>query len=137
MVINLAHFENVPNTRGCHKPLVIDTYYPQETAILFSCNLHPLIVVIYLVVMMRSLFLTSLLFLANAGDVIASPTAPKCKCFPGDACWPSQKDWNRLNSDVGGRLVTTVPLGSPCHDPTYDAQKCAVLKDEWLYSSIQ
>ncbi|KAF3023662.1 hypothetical protein E8E14_013427 [Neopestalotiopsis sp. 37M] len=59
-----------------------------------------------------------------------------CKCFPGDACWPSQTEWDLLNTTVSGRLVATIPLGSPCHAPTYDAEQCASLQDQWLYSGI-
>ncbi|KAB8204083.1 hypothetical protein BDV34DRAFT_198156 [Aspergillus parasiticus] len=54
-----------------------------------------------------------------------------CYCLPGDSCWPSTSSWESLNSTVGGRLVATVPIGSPCHDPTYDAAACAALKSNW------
>ncbi|KAF5865579.1 hypothetical protein ETB97_003423 [Aspergillus alliaceus] len=54
-----------------------------------------------------------------------------CHCLPGDSCWPSASSWESLNSTVGGRLVATVPIGSPCHDPTYDAAACAALKSNW------
>lgn len=82
---------------------------------------------------MRGLALSSLLFWI-AG---CKATAPDCKCFPGDSCWPSDDEWDHLNSTVGGRLVATVPLGSPCHDPNYDAEECQRLQSEWLYSSVQ
>ncbi|KAI9170655.1 FAD-linked oxidoreductase ZEB1 [Paramyrothecium foliicola] len=59
-----------------------------------------------------------------------------CRCFPGDKCWPKQGDWAKLNATVGGRLVATVPLGSPCHDPNYNAEQCAELQDEWRFSSV-
>ncbi|KAF5722358.1 FAD-linked oxidoreductase yvdP [Fusarium mundagurra] len=59
---------------------------------------------------MRSL-LVPFLLLAAAG---CQATAPDCRCVPDDSCWPSDDDWNHLNSTVGGRLVATVPLGSPC-----------------------
>ncbi|CRK42318.1 FAD-linked oxidoreductase ZEB1 like protein [Verticillium longisporum] len=59
-----------------------------------------------------------------------------CKCFPGDACWPSTAQWNALNTTVSGRLIATTPLGSPCHDPTYDAAKCADLQSKWQFSEI-
>ncbi|KAI1773217.1 FAD-binding domain-containing protein [Hypoxylon cercidicola] len=59
-----------------------------------------------------------------------------CKYLPGDANWPSQDEWAALNSTVGGSLIATVPLGSPCHDPTYDEEKCTSLQENWLYSSI-
>ncbi|KAI0126627.1 hypothetical protein BJ170DRAFT_629451 [Xylariales sp. AK1849] len=66
-----------------------------------------------------------------------SPTlASTCKCFPGDSCWPSQGHWDSLNNTVEGRLIATVPLGSPCHDPTYDEDQCASLQNQWLDSGI-
>ncbi|KAJ4196951.1 hypothetical protein NW767_009194 [Fusarium falciforme] len=80
---------------------------------------------------------SSLLLLASGCSATASSYKASCKCFPGDSCWPSQREWARLNSTVGGRLIATVPLGTPCHDPRYNAEECAHLQDEWLYSSIQ
>ncbi|ETS77837.1 hypothetical protein PFICI_09899 [Pestalotiopsis fici W106-1] len=59
-----------------------------------------------------------------------------CKVFPGDAAWPSDAEWASLNETVSGRLVKTVPLGSPCHDPNYNATLCEELKDEWLMEPI-
>ncbi|KAK8024890.1 hypothetical protein PG990_002713 [Apiospora arundinis] len=56
---------------------------------------------------------------------------PGCYCMPGDTCWPSANTWSTLNSTVSGRLVATVPIGSPCHDPTYDAEACAALQKSW------
>lgn len=53
----------------------------------------------------------------------------RCRCFPGDACWPSSEDWARLNSAVNGGLVSIVPIGSPCHDPAFDAAQCKALQD--------
>ena len=55
----------------------------------------------------------------------------KCKCGPTDNCWPSIDVWDELNSTVSGRLIKTVPLGSVCHDPTYDQQACNALKTQW------
>jgi hypothetical protein len=71
--------------------------------------------------------------------VVASVPAPpqNCLCLPGDACWPSQDTWSNLNSTVGGKLVATVPIGSPCHDPTYDADACSKLQQDWLNPLIQ
>ncbi|KAI9375101.1 hypothetical protein BJX61DRAFT_200869 [Aspergillus egyptiacus] len=66
--------------------------------------------------------------LVLAGSTVASSN---CRCLPGDACWPSLQQWDALNSTVGGRLIATVPLGSPCHDPTYDATACAQLQEDW------
>ena len=71
----------------------------------------------------------STLFLASL--VNAAKGQADCLCLPGDACWPSQAKWSSLNSTVGGKLVATVPIGSPCHDPTYDATACADLQKAW------
>ncbi|KAF2258397.1 FAD-binding domain-containing protein [Lojkania enalia] len=59
-----------------------------------------------------------------------------CKCFPGDACWPSEREWDKFNATVGGRLIKNIPLGSPCHDPTYDAALCEELTAQWKLAPV-
>lgn len=63
--------------------------------------------------------------------------ASSCRNLPGDAGWPSAAEWNKFNSTVGGRLVATIPLGSPCHEPTYVAAECASLQSQWLEPQLQ
>ncbi|KAM7203608.1 6-hydroxy-D-nicotine oxidase [Naviculisporaceae sp. PSN 640] len=67
-----------------------------------------------------------------------------CKCYPGDACWPSQKEWNKLNSIVSGNLAVIVPPEAACHNsftgllgtiPTYDAAKCADVTANYPFES--
>lgn len=60
-----------------------------------------------------------------------------CKCFPGDACWPTTAQWDVLNKTVDGRLIATVPLGQPCHDPYYNAETCTSLQSQWQDPPIQ
>ena len=60
-----------------------------------------------------------------------------CKCMPGDACWPSTEEWTALNSSLGGKLVATVPIGSPCHDPTYVEAECLSLQQQWFMPEVQ
>ena len=60
-----------------------------------------------------------------------------CRCLPGDDCWPSDNTWNDLNSTVSGRLVKTIPIGSPCHDPNYEEEACSALKARWTDTSLQ
>ncbi|KAJ1325462.1 FAD-binding protein [Microdochium nivale] len=69
-------------------------------------------------------------YLAMVASAMAAPSrrTADCRCLPGDSCWPSQSKWDDLNMAVGGRLVATVPVGSVCHDPTYDEQACAALR---------
>jgi hypothetical protein len=59
----------------------------------------------------------------------AGPT--KCRCIPGDACWPREKEWGQLNATVEGRLIKTVLSGLPCHQPYYNATECAALQADW------
>ncbi|KAJ5086965.1 FAD binding domain protein [Penicillium alfredii] len=65
----------------------------------------------------------------------AGLSSPSCRCFPGDACWPSVKQWSDFNATIGGRLISTTPLGSVCHTSkafgAYDARACADLKTVW------
>ncbi|KAL5113209.1 hypothetical protein ACEQ8H_008916 [Pleosporales sp. CAS-2024a] len=63
-------------------------------------------------------------------------TSKDCKCFPGDACWPSEREWSAFNVTVGGRLVKTVPIGSPCHDPNYDEAACKQVQQQFGFTPI-
>lgn len=74
----------------------------------------------------------SLLLAATAlGTSQLASANPKCRYLPGDPQWPSVKTWGKFNSTVGGKLVASIPIGSPCHDPTYDEAACQALRDEW------
>ncbi|KKY37574.1 putative isoamyl alcohol [Diaporthe ampelina] len=57
---------------------------------------------------------------AAAGLIPTRAPDAACRCLPGDACWPATSSWDSLNTTVGGKLIATVPIGSVCHDPTYD-----------------
>jgi len=62
------------------------------------------------------------------------PDSAHCHCFPGDACWPDDNIWSSFNSTIGGTLIATVPIASPCHyDPftTYNAGVCQNLQTAW------
>ncbi|KAL5115253.1 hypothetical protein ACEQ8H_006845 [Pleosporales sp. CAS-2024a] len=81
--------------------------------------------------LLARLVLATLLGRTQAQSGSDSYFPQRCLCLPGDACWPSQNTWNALNKTVSGKLVATVPIASPCHDPTYDAAACANLQAEW------
>ncbi|CAG8957990.1 hypothetical protein HYFRA_00000333 [Hymenoscyphus fraxineus] len=57
--------------------------------------------------------------------------AESCYSFPGDASWPSEASWATLNTTTGGKLIAASPIGSPCHDPTYDEAACTALQNSW------
>ncbi|KAM0415954.1 hypothetical protein ACHAPT_013108 [Fusarium lateritium] len=75
--------------------------------------------------------ITQSLSWALAAVAVSAGSTPKCRCLPGDACWPSTNVWNQFNKTVDGGLIKTVPIGSPCHDPTYDAEACEALQGAW------
>ncbi|KAJ0421421.1 hypothetical protein BJY00DRAFT_282242 [Aspergillus carlsbadensis] len=66
----------------------------------------------------------------------ASAAATSCRCFPGDTCWPSPETWNQFNESTDGRLVATVPLGLPCHNPHYNEELCAQLETQWTVPEL-
>lgn len=65
-----------------------------------------------------SLALVALSTLANSSPATVAPKG--CKNVPGDAGWPTTAQWNQLNTTVGGRLIKTIPIGSPCYRKTYN-----------------
>ncbi|CAI7646018.1 unnamed protein product [Penicillium glandicola] len=69
--------------------------------------------------------------LASLVAIAAPAIASDCHCLPTDSCWPAPSAWASLNKTVSGRLVATVPIGSPCHSPHYDAAACAALQASW------
>jgi hypothetical protein len=82
--------------------------------------------------------------LANGKPAPASPPPPPsppsasgCKTFPGDKAWPLQPDWDAFNKTVGGRLIATVPLGTPCHGSAFNNATCESLKSQWQTEQIQ
>lgn len=72
-----------------------------------------------------------------AATASALTNSSTCYVLPADSDWPSTSSWDTLNSTVGGRLIATVPVGSPCHDPTYDEAACLLLQTEWTLASTQ
>lgn len=75
---------------------------------------------------LRKFFIVSLLAILPQASA-----ASACRCFPGDSCWPSESAWSQFNKTIEGRLIRTVPLGTPCHAPNYNATTCARLKTGW------
>ena len=79
----------------------------------------------------------SLLLALGSLAVGSAQSNHDCRCFPGEECWPSTDVWDQFNQTVGGRLIATVPLASPCHDPNYDAAVCDKIKDQWTDPELQ
>jgi hypothetical protein len=70
----------------------------------------------------------------------------KCKCYPGDTCYPSSTEWAKLNATVDGNLLAALPPTAPCYNsvdgiPTYNATACADVEanfhnEQWTYVNI-
>ncbi|KAL3492487.1 hypothetical protein BJX62DRAFT_250543 [Aspergillus germanicus] len=72
-------------------------------------------------------FLLSFIFLSQ---VICTSdfSGRRCRCLPGDACWPSVREWNALNRTIKGRLLRLRPVGSVCHGAEYDEDACDAVR---------
>jgi len=61
----------------------------------------------------------------------------KCKCYSDNACWPTKRDWEKLNETVSGTLQIALPPGAVCHKQfenitsVYDTAKCADTQANW------
>jgi hypothetical protein len=80
---------------------------------------------------MKLVFIAKLIWAMLLAKLGVAHNNKQCLVLPGDADWPNAEAWSTLNSTVNGKLVATVPIGSPCHDPTYDASACDALKAKW------
>lgn len=74
---------------------------------------------------------------ATAAALNTSLSSSQCHVLPSDSDWPSTSTWSSFNTTVNGRLIATVPIGSPCHDPNYDEAACAALQSNWTVASTQ
>lgn len=72
------------------------------------------------------------LFLSGPGGKNSS----RCKVYPGDADWPSDEAWAKLNEVTDNRLLTRPePQASVCYNgPLFDAEKCAEMTAVWSSS---
>lgn len=64
-------------------------------------------------------------------------SAGTCKTYPGDALWPSTVVWDVFDLLLGGALIKTVPVASPCYEDygNYDEAACEWLTANWSNDS--
>ena len=72
-------------------------------------------------------------------QLLPQNSSRKCKVFPGDQEWPSDSEWSAFNDVLGGALISTIPLASPCYTNwgNYDSEKCAAITAGWSISSAK
>ena len=63
---------------------------------------------------------------------LAAAAHEACRYLPGDLGWPTEEDWSRLNTTIGGRLVAGTPLASHCHLPHLSPDACAEVQGKWV-----
>ncbi|RYP80263.1 hypothetical protein DL769_002565 [Monosporascus sp. CRB-8-3] len=68
-----------------------------------------------------------------------SSRPPRCRVFPGDEDWPSERKWKIFNKLLGNALIPTTPLAAPCYSNwgVYDAAKCEAITANWGDAYIQ
>lgn len=76
-------------------------------------------------------------FLSCLVSLISAYPSVSCRCMPTDTCWPSLDEWAKFNESMGGKLVATVPLASPCHGLSYNATECGYLQSQWTNPFLQ
>ncbi|KAL2134877.1 hypothetical protein VTI74DRAFT_10603 [Chaetomium olivicolor] len=83
-----------------------------------------------------SLFFT--LGLAAETEAQRKP-APKCRCTPGDDCWPKACQWQALSKSLGkGKLIENSPIAESCYDgPHKDLNNCAYVAKMWSDQDFQ
>ncbi|KAN0067982.1 hypothetical protein V8E54_013910 [Elaphomyces granulatus] len=61
--------------------------------------------------------------------------ANDCRCTPYEDCWPSNQQWQALNTSIQGNLLGVRPVAAVCHDPNFDPASCQEVTAEWTNSS--
>src|SRR5689334_14007869 len=78
---------------------------------------------------MRLAHLVSIIALGGAARGADSPPS-QCKNVPGSAGWPSDAEWARLNTAVGGTMLKPPAPAAGCHQNSA-AQSCRTVRNGW------
>jgi len=75
------------------------------------------------------LLILSICVFASSSDAQRSrPNRRSCKCMPGDACYPTPRQWQELSSRLSYPLITNQrPLGAACYRGTgeFNSRQCS------------
>lgn len=74
----------------------------------------------------------ALLFAAFVATSRASPTQ-RCRCAPGEACWPTSSELDALSAKLSSPDALLRQINPPdfaCHDPAYNATACDYATNE-------
>ncbi|ORY02849.1 FAD binding domain-containing protein [Clohesyomyces aquaticus] len=68
------------------------------------------------------------------------PNVPKkCKTYPTDPDWPSEQQWEDLDSRLDGALIKSIPEASICYrnGSAIESAQCQSLTDTWNNSTLR
>ncbi|KOC15886.1 putative FAD/FMN-containing isoamyl alcohol oxidase MreA-like, partial [Aspergillus flavus AF70] len=65
----------------------------------------------------------------------ANGNSSSCRCQPHQSCWPSEQEWNSLNSSINGNLVAVQPIAAVCHEGDWDSSACKEVMASWTNST--
>ncbi|KAF2198717.1 FAD-binding domain-containing protein [Delitschia confertaspora ATCC 74209] len=77
------------------------------------------------------------LFAFQYSAAAKNSTPARCRVFPGDNKWPSEKGWAKLSRQLStpNGLIATVPQAAPCYPGQYqNAAKCQQMTANWTNS---
>lgn len=91
---------------------------------------------------MKVATLLPLLATIAAGDATAGAAqkgvSAKCRCVPGQCCWPSEAEWSDFDSSVGGKLIKSKPIARSCYPgPDEDRERCEYVNKMWSDQDFQ
>ncbi|PHH88172.1 hypothetical protein CDD83_7879 [Cordyceps sp. RAO-2017] len=82
--------------------------------------------------------LASALLAAAAAQANGQQASPKCRCVPGESCWPSEDKWLSFGAKLKGKLVKSEPVAISCYEgPLKDLAKCNEVWNQWSADSFQ
>ncbi|KAM5349446.1 hypothetical protein ACJ41O_005951 [Fusarium nematophilum] len=62
----------------------------------------------------------------------------RCRCIPGQSCWPSEHEWKTFDHLLGGRLIKNKPVAQSCYPgPAEDLDECAYVNEMWSDQDFQ
>ncbi|KAF5604301.1 6-hydroxy-D-nicotine oxidase [Fusarium pseudocircinatum] len=80
----------------------------------------------------------SLLLAVLAACTGAIGSAPRCKCIPGQCCWPSAAEWKAFDIKICGSLIKAEPIAQSCYPgPEKDLKQCAYVNKMWSDQDFQ
>ena len=79
------------------------------------------------------MIILSYVALALVAAVPPTQAAVKCKCLPGDSCFPSNSTLSAFEKKLSHPLLYPRPVAAVCfpHDPMYNEAVCSTVKSNW------